>query len=497
MSPTFVRCLRSGLLLIIAGAMPMPAPARAEAASVVLESRAAPRGSAATCREDFEQIAPLYAGGSWLRINNSGGRDTPVSAPSLFWEGLGTDDLPAGWENVAFGAQTGAPLSRAMSAGFTLAGYGETTSSWLLTPEIEFRPGASFSFWTRAAINNVGGWPERLYVRLCTADDCTDVGATPDDAGAFDTTLLTINPELALSNPCYQADPLDCSFYPTNWRQYSVPLPASGRGRVAFHNHYPDTATLWVGNGLAIAIDTVELHGVDRCPLLHDSLFGSGFETATDPGALTQNIDSQTVEAGMSVVCQISADQQIYSRNAWLRRFDLHGEYGLAGRVSIGSVDVGIDTANGSQYIPVRLYAIAHGAELSYANMSLVGQAEMPVDGTDTAVIRNVPATGIIDDAEQQDLVVEVSSEYGEAYRGFFVGMNRAGQTAPTYYSGACLVPAEQEGSPPTPVLDGVVDQTALVSASDGLPFYDDSAAVLMIVHVEERPSGAEPSPGQ
>lgn len=484
------RCIQAGLLL---------APVLASGASVGSELRAGDltgRGAPeAACAEPFEDIASLYAENGWLRFNTSGGSAMPAAAPQLLWWALGASDLPDGsWSNVTFGAQSGSPLSRAMSAGFTNAAFGEFTSTWLVTPPIDFAPGATLAFWTRATTDNVGSGPERLIVRACTDGDCADVGATAQDLGAFTTPLLTINEALAPTQPCHQADPSDCTGYPYNWRRYTVQLPESGRGRVAFHNHYPDTALPWIGNGLAIAIDTVEITGSSSCPLRHNRLFDEGFDARPGGGYVTQSRDTTSVLWGRAVACHYTdGEHPFYRRNAWLRRFDLATDHGLSGRVAIESLDVGIDAALGSQYVPVRLYAIERAAPLAYANMTLIGQAELPVYSTDQATIRNLPITGTIADAGSHDLVVEISSEYGEAFTGFLPGLNRAGQTAPTYYSGACSSPATGGA-----VLDAIVDQTALISTVDNQPFYDAADALVLVVHAAERPSGGgTPAPAE
>lgn len=484
------RCLLAGLFVLPALACAGPSDARA---AEVRAGDLSGRSAAAACVEDFEDIPSLYAENGWLRFNTSGGLAAPAASPQLLWWSLGTDDLPGSWSNVTFGAQSGSPLSRAMSAGFTNAAFGEATSTWLLTPPIDFAPGATLSFWTRATTDNIGSGPERLHVRLCTTGSCTDVGATAADAGAFETTLLTINPGLDPTAPCHQELPGDCAGYPYNWRQYSVQLPASGSGRVAFQNHYPDTALPWIGNGLAIAIDTVELAGTARCPLRHNRVHADGFDARPAGGAITQNRNPDRVDWDMAVACHYTdGEHPFYRRNAWLRRFDLQADHGLRGRVAIESVDIGIDAALGSQYVPVRLYAIARDAELAYANMTLVGQAELPVYASDQATIRNLPVTGTITDAAQQDLVVEISSEYGEAFTGFLPGMNHAGQTAPTYYSGACSSPAIGGV-----VLDRIVDQASLRSTVDNRPFYGEDDALVLVVHAAARPTAGPAPPAE
>lgn len=444
----------------------------------------APRGnvSGTGCIEDFEDIPSLYEENGWIRINNSAGAEAPASPYLTFWDAPDPDALPPDW-HYDFGAQSGSPKSRVLAAGNGLAGIGETANAWLLTPEIDFQPGARLSFWSRA-IGDVyfGGFVERMYVRACTAEDCSvNVGSGPDDFGDYATVLGAINgPGEAWNAYCDLADPFACEGYPTNWRRFTVDLPASGRGRVAFHYHTPMVGMLY-GEGVQIGLDGVEIEGTAACPLRHNRLFENGFERVSASGEITQNLDNGQVDGDLSVyTCWVDED----FRNVWLRRFDLHRENGLSGRVAINSLDLGIQSAAGNQFIPVRLYALPAGAELAYANMSLIGQAELPVYAGDYGVIRNLALTAVLADAEQQHLVVEIAPEHGATYREFFPGTNRAGQTAPSYYSGAC----QTTGNVTTG--DRIVDMTTLLHANTLDPMYTPDDSLVITVHADQRPAG-------
>jgi hypothetical protein len=483
------RCLHAGLSLIALAGLPALAQSDGQSSSLIQLSSASQRGSAPsseTCVEDFEDIPSLYTENGWLRINNSIGRDNPASPYRTFWEAPSRAQLPDGWA-YDFGAQSGSPKSRVLAAGNGLAGEGEIANAWLLTPQIQFQPGNRLSFWTRAIGDVVfGGFVERMYVRVCTDGDCTDVGSGPDDVGAYTTTLVAINEAAQVWNaPCYSDDPRSCDGYPTNWRRYTVDLPATGSGRVAFQYHTPGVGMLY-GEGVQIGVDTVEIEGTASCPLRHNRLFSNGFDRIAWDGGITQNLDNRSVDPSLDIWTCFSGQDY---RNVWVRRFDLHAEQGLSGRVAISSLDLGIFAAEGNQYIPVRLYALPTDAALAYSNMSLIGQAELPVYAGDYAVIRNLPLTAVLADAEQQDLVVEIAPQYGATYREFWPGMNSAGQTAPTYYSGVC----QTTGNVSTG--NSIVNLATLLFTQSTEPMYTPDDSLVITIHAEQRPAGnPEPS---
>lgn len=426
------------------------------------------------CREDFDRIDTLYAEDGWLRYNRSAG--TGDAAPVLWDYGnQPTNRL------LNFGGHSGQPHTRVLSAGWTLSGSFMTNSSWLLTPEIDFAPGMRLSFWTRAAIDDLFQLPERLYVRACSSGDCSDVGAGPDDVGAFTQQLAVVNEALVTNEFCYESDATACNGFPLNWTRVSVALPESGRGRVAIQNHYP---LRWGGgwepngNGVVAAVDTVQIDGAATCPLRHNRLFAHDFEAPAN--RLIQNHDPANVTLSGAVCWQWGSSTSV-RRNAWFRRFRLAEDHDLSGRVAVTGIDFGVGDSIATQYLPIRLYTIPRDAELAVENLTVIGVENALVYAGDSLVTRHVPAQAFVPNAQTQDLVVEVSSEYGPAGTEFLIGINQAGNTRGAYYSGAC-----RYGDGSSIAGDNIVPLDSVVYSQG--PLYLPNDAPLIIAHFEELP---------
>src|SRR5690625_3934446 len=130
----------------------------------------------ATFSEGFDDTSTL-AGKGWIQTNNS--------------QSPGT----TGWfQGTVFDAHSGEPTSY-VGANYNNAGSDpdSTISNWLLLPEMDFRNGDEFAFWTRTA-NEL--WPDRLELRLSINGPSLDVGSTATSTGDFDTRLLVVNEDL-------------------------------------------------------------------------------------------------------------------------------------------------------------------------------------------------------------------------------------------------------------------------------------------------------------
>lgn len=119
----------------------------------------------------------------------------------------------------------------------------DTTSTWLISPELTMNNGDTISFWTRTASNSM--YPDRLLLRLSTSGASTDVGEGAMDVGDFDTVLVDINPNN------------ETGVYPETFTEIVATvsgLSGTTQGRVALHyfNQFMDV------NGNNIAIDTFE-----------------------------------------------------------------------------------------------------------------------------------------------------------------------------------------------------------------------------------------------
>ncbi|TVQ28962.1 MAG: hypothetical protein EA370_15885, partial [Wenzhouxiangella sp.] len=227
--------------------------------------------------EGFDDIT-LLPGLGWALINNS----DPVGTTGWFQGNPAT-----------FPAHTGATNSY-IGANFNNTTGNNTISNWLLTPEITFRNGDSFSFWTSTGSGST--WPDRLEVRWSGNGSSVDVGATATSVGDFDTLLLSVNPGLTVGG------------YPEAWTQYTVEisgLTGPTNGRLAFR-YFVTNGGPSGSNSNYIGIDTFEYTSAAPT-VLHDNgpfitSFGDG------PGgsdvSLLQNVSlgMTTLGAGVQFV---------------------------------------------------------------------------------------------------------------------------------------------------------------------------------------------------
>ncbi|MGG9961411.1 choice-of-anchor J domain-containing protein [Ferruginibacter sp. SUN106] len=161
----------------------------------------------------------------------------PGPPVNLFSEQFDGAIPPAGWpiqnlsnpvgltnwsqtNSLVFAPQSGAGFA---SANFNNTSGVGTISDWMFAPQVTFKNGDKFSFYTRTT---TGTFPDRLQLRQSTNGASVNVGTSETSVGDFTTLLLDINPTLTGTG------------YPTAWTQYTVTmsgLPAAGvSGRLAF-----------------------------------------------------------------------------------------------------------------------------------------------------------------------------------------------------------------------------------------------------------------------
>lgn len=189
---------------------------------------AAPDAASFSLKEDFDSVASLPAYG-WAVLN----RSQPLGPFS--WAQGNPNTFPAHQGSAS--AYIGADFN-------SVAGNG-TISNWLLTPELELRNGATFSFYTR--VPSPTNYADRLEVRLSTNGASTAVGTSATSVGDFGQLLLTINPNLTLTG------------YPTAWTAYTLVLTnvtTPTTGRFAFR-YYVTNGGPSGSNANYIGIDTV------------------------------------------------------------------------------------------------------------------------------------------------------------------------------------------------------------------------------------------------
>ncbi|MBC6942507.1 MAG: hypothetical protein DWB45_07280 [Xanthomonadales bacterium] len=181
-----------------------------------------------TVVEGFDDITALAG---WVQTNHS----NPIGVTNWF-QGNST----------VFPSFDGAPTAYIGANFNNTAGTG-TISNWLITPEITFTAGSSFSFYTRTVANPI--FPDRLQVRLSTNGGSTDVGSSATDVGDFGTLLLDIAPTYVATD------------YPSVWTQFTIPsasLPTSGSGRIALR-YFVENGGPSGSNSNYIGIDNVAI----------------------------------------------------------------------------------------------------------------------------------------------------------------------------------------------------------------------------------------------
>lgn len=167
--------------------------------------------------EGFDDVAAL-PGAGWVLDN----RSAPLGATGWFQGNAGVFASQAGADDAYIGANF-----------LNAADAGGVIDNWLISPELLLGSGATLSFFTRTADP---GFADALEVRF-------SAGPGADVAG-FTTLLLTVGDA---TTP-----------YPdTDWVQFSVVLPTTVSGRIAFRYTAADAL-----NADYIGIDTVNVAAV-------------------------------------------------------------------------------------------------------------------------------------------------------------------------------------------------------------------------------------------
>lgn len=167
---------------------------------------------------------------------------------------------------------------------------------------------------------------------------------------------------------------------------------------------------------------------------MNNTLYDNLLVEAVDPAATvcTQSVDN-TVETGGIVHC---ANAGISTENQWLRRYSPSADCGLTGDVIVTAVNYAVSSAvgvTGSQEIVVRVYEIAAGAQLIYANMTLLSEEpQLIVDQASTLMTANLSTKARI--SAGNDVVVEIAKLTPLAAGDTFIaGGNDLGETGTSY----------------------------------------------------------------
>jgi hypothetical protein len=183
-----------------------------------------PQAALATLNEGFTSVSGLAAAG-WVFQNNS--NPGPLS----------TADWAQGNTSVSnYAAQAGAgnsfaEVTFASTGGDSITLAGGTVSNWLITPELDFSQGGTFSFYARTFGGN--SRYEFLEVRSSSAGASSNVGTLATDVGVFTNVIGTVG---ALTGPV-PGLPF------ASWTQSTFNVAATGAGgsgRLAFRYFGPD-----------------------------------------------------------------------------------------------------------------------------------------------------------------------------------------------------------------------------------------------------------------
>jgi hypothetical protein len=228
-------------------------------------SGVSPLVAVSTLNQGFESVAGLTAAG-WAFQNNS--NPGPLATtPTANW-GQGVAGNPV---NAQAGANASYIFVGADSSAGDADGANGQVSNWLITPELDFSQGGTFSFYTRTFLGNPG--LERIDVRLSNAGASTNVGTTPTDVGDFTTSLLTVG---SLTAPLVYPGAVSTT---NNYQQFTLNIaPTAGTGRIAF-NYVGDNGGQ-NGTSQFVAIDTVSFAPVPEPATVLGTPMALGFVLA-------------------------------------------------------------------------------------------------------------------------------------------------------------------------------------------------------------------------
>jgi hypothetical protein len=190
--------------------------------------------------EGFESVSALAP--AWGFVNNSD--PAPFTPPATWAQGN---------PGTGVTAQAGAPSSftqvnQNSSAGNSNQQDGQV-SNWLITPELDFSQGGTFSFYARTFPDNSAA--EFIEVRQSSAGTSLNVGSTAQSLGDF-TTLVGSAGDL--QNPT--------ALPGTSWGFYTFNVaPTGGSGRLAFRS-FATNGGVNGTQGFFGAVDTVGYNAV-------------------------------------------------------------------------------------------------------------------------------------------------------------------------------------------------------------------------------------------
>lgn len=159
--------------------------------------------------------------------------------------------------------------------------------------------------------------------------------------------------------------------------------------------------------------------------------------TVAAPVTLTQSVDPNTIEDGISVACSAGG---ITTINQWMRRFDLDGAHGITGNFCATSVDYGVEVAAGAAQVTVATHCYSANTPGIIDLGQLATQDTVTFNSADGSLFFANATVGGCCNGSTDDMVVEVGGSSDCTLTGtcqFFLGANDNGQTGPGYIGAA------------------------------------------------------------
>jgi hypothetical protein len=204
-----------------------------------------PQVALASLSEGFEAVSNLTSSG-WVFTNNS---DPAPLSPAPWSQGVTTVSN--------FAAQSGpgnsfAQVGLESTSGDPITLDNGTISNWLITPELDFSAGGTFSFFVRTFGGN--DRPELIEVRQSIAGASFDVGSTGTSLGDFTTLVGSAGDAINVTSGGGSGSTIKSGV----WSRFSFNIaPTGGTGRLAFRYFATNGGVNGSQNAYS-AIDTVD-----------------------------------------------------------------------------------------------------------------------------------------------------------------------------------------------------------------------------------------------
>jgi hypothetical protein len=215
------------------------------ALATVAISAASPANAAGltTLTEGFTTVSTAGLPG-WGFQNNSNPGPAVTTATANWFQGVSSLNAFDGAPTSYIGASTDSTKGGSGSQ----VGIG-AVSNWLLTPELDFSNGGTFSFYTTSVLGQFT-YSQFLEVRQSNNGASGNVGTTATSVGDFTTVNTTVGSlDTSIIYPGVQDG--------TTWTQFTFTVaPTGGSGRVAFRYFAPDGGVNGTQGGF-VGIDAV------------------------------------------------------------------------------------------------------------------------------------------------------------------------------------------------------------------------------------------------